>query len=75
MMCQRSLFNRLLGGLDPVFQYRRYVLDTDYASETENMIKMQVLAQATAAMLTQATASQRDTILALIDRQQFHYVI
>jgi flagellin len=54
---------------------RSRVLDTDYASETENMIKMQALAQATAAMLTQATASQRDTILALIDRQQFHYVI
>ena len=54
---------------------RSRVLDTDYASETENMFKMQILAQATAAMLTQATASQRDTILALIDRQQFHYVI
>jgi flagellin len=51
------------------------VVDTDYASETENLTKMQILAQATAAMLTQATASQRDAILALIDRQQFHYVI
>lgn len=39
------------------------------------MNKMQVLAQATAAMLAQATASQKDTILALIDRKQFHYVI
>lgn len=56
-------------------QARSRVLDTDYASETENLTKMQILAQATAAMLTQATASQRDTILALIDRQQFHYVI
>lgn len=43
------------------------VVDTDYASETENLTKMQILAQ--------ATASQRDAILALIDRQQFHYVI
>ena len=51
------------------------VVDTDYASETENLTKMQILVQATAAMLTQATASQRDTLLALIDRQQFHYVI
>ena len=56
-------------------QTRSRVLDADYASETENLTKMQILAQATAAMLTQATASQRDTILALIDRQQFHYVI
>jgi flagellin len=56
-------------------QARSRVLDTDYASETENMNKMQILAQATAAMLTQATASQKDTILALIDRKQFHYVI
>ena len=56
-------------------QARSRVLDADYASETEKLTKMQILAQATAAMLTQATASQKDTILALIDRQQFHYVI
>ena len=56
-------------------QARSRVLDTDYASETEYLTKMQILSQATAAMLTQATASQTDAILALIDRKQFHYVI
>ena len=43
------------------------IVDTDYAAETANLAKAQILLQAATAMLSQANASKNLTLMQLIN--------
>jgi flagellin len=60
-----SIINNLTEGSKNMQASRSRILDTDYATETTNLAKQQIIQQAATAMLAQANQSSQ-SILSLL---------